>query len=254
MPGAAPCQALYSVGLRGRLSDLLLAQPLTCGNLSGSILSQSRHLSAVGDRPSGPKSRSIGFPHFGQGLRSKVDTSSILKTLVRSRRAPVYSKAASWRQPVNLRCRTPLAFPRIRCAAGNRQAVITEVYGELVLVTDARCDGRFAKSIILNGADQTVYLVVDSVGVAGGMYRETEIERADLETVISDLLTGQFNAPVRIVAFNTLKHWAQDVSQEVAEGIQTRCDIEGEPVPEHVRDFVESHRGTARQLALRFGS
>jgi hypothetical protein len=85
-------------------------------------------------------------------------------------------------------------------------------------------------------------------------YRETEIERADLETVISDLLTGQFNAPVRIVAFNTLKHWAQDVSQEVAEGIQTRCDIEGEPVPEHVRDFVESHRGTARQLALRFGS
>jgi hypothetical protein len=104
------------------------------------------------------------------------------------------------------------------------------------------------------GADQTVYLVVDSFGVAGAMYRETEIERADLETVISDLLTGQFNAPVRIVAFNTLEHWAQDVSQEVAEGIQTRCDIAGDPVPEHIRDFVESHAGSARQLAMRFGS
>jgi hypothetical protein len=80
------------------------------------------------------------------------------------------------------------------------------------------------------------------------------IERADLETVISDLFTGQFNAPVRIVAFNTLEHWTQDVSQEVAEGIQTRCDIEGEPVPEHIRDFVETHRGAVRQLALRFGS
>jgi hypothetical protein len=70
--------------------------------------------------------------------------------------------------------------------------------------------------------------------------------------VISDLLAGQFNALVRIVAFNTPEHWAEDVSQEVAEGIQTRCDIEGEPVPEYVRDFVESHctgpqlmRGTA---------
>ena len=91
------------------------------------------------------------------------------------------------------------------------------------------------------GADQTVYLVVDSFGAAGARHRETEIERADLETVISDLLTGQFNAPVRIVAFNTLEHWAEDVSQEVAEGIQTRCDIEGEPAPEYVRDFVESH-------------
>src|SRR5262249_6427731 len=55
------------------------------------------------------------------------------------------------------------------------------------------------------GADQTIYLVVDSFGAAGAAYRETEVERADLEAVISDLLAGQFNAPVRIVAFNTLE-------------------------------------------------
>jgi hypothetical protein len=36
--------------------------------------------------------------------------------------------------------------------SGNRAAVITEIYGELVLVTDLKtgCDGRFAKSIIFN--------------------------------------------------------------------------------------------------------
>jgi hypothetical protein len=96
------------------------------------------------------------------------------------------------------------------------------------------------------GADQTAYIVVDSFGAAGAMYRETELERPDLETVMSDLLLGQFNAPVRIVAFNTLEHWAEDVSQEVAEGIQTRCDIEGEPVPEYIRDFVESQHTGAR--------
>jgi hypothetical protein len=58
--------------------------------------------------------------------------------------------------------------------------------------------------VVPYGADETVYLVVDSFGALGSVYRETEIERADLETVISDLMTGQFSNPVRVVAFNTL--------------------------------------------------
>ena len=65
--------------------------------------------------------------------------------------------------------------------------------------------------IVPYGADQTVYLVVDGFGAHGIVYRETEIERADLETVITDLMSGQFNDPLRVVAFNTLEHWAQDV-------------------------------------------
>jgi hypothetical protein len=31
------------------------------------------------------------------------------------------------------------------------------------------------------------------------------------------------------------------VSADIAQEIQTRCDIEGNEVPEHIRDFVESH-------------
>ena len=100
------------------------------------------------------------------------------------------------------------------------------------------------------GADQTAYLVVDRFS-SGSVYRETEIERADLETIISDFITGQFNDPVRVVAFNTLEHWADDVSEDIAQEVQTRCDIAGEPVPEHLRDFVENYALTTRQLALR---
>ena len=99
------------------------------------------------------------------------------------------------------------------------------------------------------GADQTVYLVVDRFG-SGSVYRETEIERTDLEAVIDDFLTGQFNDPVRVVAFNTLEHWANDVSRDVALVIEDRCDIAGEPVPEHVRDFVENNVPRVRQLAF----
>jgi len=42
--------------------------------------------------------------------------------------------------------------------SGNRAAVIAEIYGELVLVTDPTtgCDGRFAKSIVLNPTQTVV--------------------------------------------------------------------------------------------------
>ena len=96
------------------------------------------------------------------------------------------------------------------------------------------------------GADQTAYLVVDRFS-GDSVYRETEIERADLEAIISDFITGQFNDPVRVVAFNTLEHWVNDVPK-IAQEIQTRCDIAGEPVPEHLRDFVENYAPATRQL------
>ena len=106
-------------------------------------------------------------------------------------------------------------------------------------------------SMVPYGADQTVYLVVDRFGDGGSVYRETEVERTDIENVISDLVTGQFNDPIRIVAFNTLEHWSEDVSANIAREIQTRYDIEGERVPDYIQDFVELHRGRDRQVQLR---
>src|SRR5215212_3513978 len=108
----------------------------------------------------------------------------------------------------------------------------------------------WSPGIVPYGADETVYLVVDSFS-DGTVYRETEIEKADIETIIGDLLSGQYNSPVRIVAFNTLEHWSEDVSSEVAAEIQARCDMNGVPVPEHLTDFVQTHAQPVRQSAPR---
>jgi hypothetical protein len=105
-------------------------------------------------------------------------------------------------------------------------------------------------TVVPYGADQTVYLVFDGFGASRRDCPSKGIEREDLETVISHLLTGQFNAPVRVMAFNTLEHWIDDVSNQVAQEIQTRCDIDGVPIPEHVRDFVASHAGAIQRLHL----
>jgi hypothetical protein len=84
-----------------------------------------------------------------------------------------------------------------------------------------------------HGDDQTVYLVVDRFGGLGTAYGETDVVRTDLETTITDLMSGQFSDPVRVVAFNTAEHWA-DVPKYIALEIQSRSDIDGHDVPETV--------------------
>jgi hypothetical protein len=108
----------------------------------------------------------------------------------------------------------------------------------------------WAQKVVPYGADQTVYFVIDRFGKFSSVHRETEVERTDLETVITDLMSGQFNDPIRVVAFNTLEHWSEDVSNDIALEIQARCDIEGLAVPEHIQDFVANFTGPTRQLAL----
>ena len=105
---------------------------------------------------------------------------------------------------------------------------------------------------IVPGADPTVHLVLDDFGGRlGQAYRETGIERADLESIISDLIGGQYSDPVRVVAFNTAKQWSDDVSEDVAREIMRRLGIAGDELPSLLEAFIERHLGPERQLTLR---
>ena len=106
-------------------------------------------------------------------------------------------------------------------------------------------------SIVPNGDDQNVYIVLDDFGRNGRAYRETDVERADLEAVIMDMLEGQYTNPVRVVAFNTAEKWSQDVSGDVAHELRRRCDLQLRDVPSSIQDFVERHEAPDRQLTLR---
>jgi RNA binding exosome subunit len=99
--------------------------------------------------------------------------------------------------------------------------------------------------------DQNVYLVLDDFGSAGRAYREVEIDATNLETVIRDLIAGHYTNPIRIVAFNTAEHWADDVSANVAKEILRRFDAAYDDLPSTVEAFVELHAGQDKQLNLR---
>jgi hypothetical protein len=110
---------------------------------------------------------------------------------------------------------------------------------------------NFVPSIVPNGQDQTVYLVINNYGKSGTAFGETDVGEADLETTIIDLMSGQYRDPVRVVAFNTTEHWAADVSQDVALEIRRRADLAGDDLPPSIAEFVETHAGPVRQLSLR---
>jgi hypothetical protein len=105
---------------------------------------------------------------------------------------------------------------------------------------------------IVPSDDQTIYLVAEDFGKLGRAWRETEYEATDLETIIQDLLSGQYNNPIRIVAFNTAERWSEDVSEDVAYELRRRCDQQMRDLPSSIQDFVERQECNAwRQLTLR---
>src|SRR5688572_18636086 len=96
----------------------------------------------------------------------------------------------------------------------------------------------FSPSII--PASQEVYLVEDDFGPKlGRVYRETDSAQADRETTLQYLYAGEYNDPVRVIAFNTSEGWSRDVSAEFANEIQRRADLEGKELEGTTADFVE---------------
>jgi hypothetical protein len=111
----------------------------------------------------------------------------------------------------------------------------------------------FTPSIVPSSPD-TVYLVEDDFGRIGRSFRETDATRADRETTLQDLYSGQFNDPVRVIAFNPREGWSRDVSHELAAELQRRADLEGCELEGTIAAFVETYTSPARQLSLRLAS
>jgi hypothetical protein len=106
-------------------------------------------------------------------------------------------------------------------------------------------------SIVPNGHDQTFYIVINNYRELGPAFAETDLGEADLETTISDLMSGQYDDPVRVVAFNTSERWSEDASEDVEREIMRRLDLAGGALPSSLMPFVDNHVGPDRRLTFR---
>jgi hypothetical protein len=106
-------------------------------------------------------------------------------------------------------------------------------------------------SVVPSDLDVTLYIVESDFGPRGRAFTETDIDRADLESTIEDLISGQHGDPMRVIGFNTTARWSEDASADIAREIRRRFDLLGQDVPSHIQDFVERHDGRTPQLTLR---
>ena len=96
--------------------------------------------------------------------------------------------------------------------------------------------------------------MLDDFGRIGWAWRETDVEDTDYETVINDLLEGQFANPVRVIGFNTAEGWSKDVSEDVARELRQRCGAQDRELPDFLERFVERYTGSSVQSRPPTGS
>ncbi|MCP3465645.1 hypothetical protein [Bradyrhizobium sp. CCGUVB23] len=101
---------------------------------------------------------------------------------------------------------------------------------------------RKAPSIIpTDRLDRDMYLVLEDFS-GGPAWRETDEDRTDYLILINDLLNGQYDHPLRVVAFNPLEGWSRDATEDVARELE-RWVAEGHEVTDPVREFIERFTG-----------
>src|SRR6476661_4256676 len=103
---------------------------------------------------------------------------------------------------------------------------------------------------IVPGTPEDYYIVVNDYGKFGTAFAETELDRANYETNIADLMNGQHCDPLRVVMFNPDTNRAEDVSHAIAQEILRRLGLEGRSVPTVLEDFIDCHVGKDLQLTL----
>ena len=88
----------------------------------------------------------------------------------------------------------------------------------------------------LNG-DATVYIVLSDFGPLGRAYVETDEAAASERDVVSNISSGQYPKPIRVVAFNTAEGWSRDVTEDIAQALLER-DASENDLSESAKAFV----------------
>jgi hypothetical protein len=105
-------------------------------------------------------------------------------------------------------------------------------------------------SIVPEGGEHDIYVVEHNPGIPGRVWAGVDSETTGFESVVMDLLTGQYTKPVRVVVFNVAGGWCRDASAEIAHELRRRCDQQLRDIPFFLEDFVDRYEGRYRDVQL----
>jgi hypothetical protein len=98
--------------------------------------------------------------------------------------------------------------------------------------------------------NQDVHFVLCDFGRAGIAYVETDPAEADATTVVQNLLNGQYERPMRVLALNVDEGWTRDVSETIAAKVRDVAEHEGRELTMGTTAFIEDNIGHALQPTL----
>ena len=97
--------------------------------------------------------------------------------------------------------------------------------------------------------DTTVHIVLNDYGGLGAAYIETDEMAASEDTIVSNIIEGEYSNPLRVVAFNTHEGWSRDVTKDIAHKILD-LNQEGVALSAPAREFVERVTGNSPTVAV----
>ena len=86
--------------------------------------------------------------------------------------------------------------------------------------------------------DAGVHLVLCDFGRSGLAYVETDPAEADATAIVRNLLRGEYERPLRIIAINADEGWSRDVSAAIA--AKVREVAEGRDLTSGTLAFIEA--------------
>jgi hypothetical protein len=98
-----------------------------------------------------------------------------------------------------------------------------------------------------------VHTVLDDFGKLGRSWRELD-ENATSERdigIVRTILSGEFNEPVQVVAFNVTEGWCRDVTEDIARAAADLAREKGHRFSKAAQNFYEhvTHDDSPRDVA-----
>ena len=90
--------------------------------------------------------------------------------------------------------------------------------------------------------DHDLHFVLCDFGKYGKTYIETDPREADRDTIVRNMIDGQYDRPVRVIALNTAEGWSRDVSEEIAKAVLAAAEVDDRVLTVGTSTFVQEQR------------
>ncbi len=88
-----------------------------------------------------------------------------------------------------------------------------------------------------------IHFVLCDFGLAGRAYVETDPDAANAAAIVEDMLDGQYDQPVKVIAVDLAANRVEDVSAAIAQAILDEARRRQDTLPDGTHAFVEEQLG-----------